>query len=378
MGFIKSTYNFIGFLVTVLIGFFLVAATFACYVSPNSLPIASLITLGYPIILGINMLVLLFWVIQRNKIAFVPLFFMIVTYGAIAIYFPINFGAKSAKGSDNNLSVLTYNTHSFNQLSPHTPKNPNGAIECIKGFDADIVLIQEFAVKGMYYNHKINREKFLYPEEVDSAFLKIYPYCDKNLHSNRYSYTGLALYSKYPITNVVNLFPDKEVNGAMVYTLHVNGRDITIINVHLESNKLSSDDRDLFYTITSNIDKSNLFYKDAKDRLLDKFMEAAKKRADQSKIISDYIATLHTDNLIVCGDFNDTPNSYSYNTIRGHLQDAYCDTGFGIGITYNQDRFYFRIDHILYGAALSPTYSKIDKNMSSDHYPLYAEFAWVK
>ena len=40
-------------------------------------------------------------------------------------------------------------------------------------------------------------------------------------------------------------------------------------------------------------------------------------------------------NFIVTGDFNDVPNTYTYFTIRGKLQDAFLKQGFGIGRTYS-------------------------------------------
>ena len=51
--------------------------------------------------------------------------------------------------------------------------------------------------------------------------------------------------------------------------------------------------------------------------------------------------------IIVCGDFKDTPISYTHRVISKGLVDAFENSGSGLGISYNQNRFYFRIDHIL-------------------------------
>ena len=55
------------------------------------------------------------------------------------------------------------------------------------------------------------------------------------------------------------------------------------------------------------------------------------------------------------------------------LHDAYADAAFGPTITYHENRFYFRIDQILYRG---PEILSIDRGncKSSDHYPMIATF----
>ena len=55
----------------------------------------------------------------------------------------------------------------------------------------------------------------------------------------------------------------------------------------------------------------------------------------------------------LCGDFNDTPASYAYETIRGDLRDAFIESGSGLGQTYIGDFPSFRIDHIFYDPSLT-------------------------
>jgi endonuclease/exonuclease/phosphatase family metal-dependent hydrolase len=50
---------------------------------------------------------------------------------------------------------------------------------------------------------------------------------------------------------------------------------------------------------------------------------------------------------IICGDFNDVPNSYTYFHIRGNLQDAFIAKSFGIGRSYIHISPTLRIDYIL-------------------------------
>ncbi|MDE5650801.1 MAG: hypothetical protein K2I35_07320, partial [Duncaniella sp.] len=66
---------------------------------------------------------------------------------------------------------------------------------------------------------------------------------------------------------------------------------------------------------------------------------------------------------------------YAIRTIMGDdLRDAYAECAFGPAITYHGNRFYFRIDHILYDGNIEAVKLQLDKVPSSDHYPLFATF----
>jgi len=76
--------------------------------------------------------------------------------------------------------------------------------------------------------------------------------------------------------------------------------------------------------------------------------------------------------VIVCGDFNDSPLSYAHRVIGKELDDAFVQSGNGFGISYNQNHFYFRIDHILLSKNLESYQCTVDKTIkSSDHYPIW-------
>lgn len=99
------------------------------------------------------------------------------------------------------------------------------------------------------------------------------------------------------------------------------------------------------------------------------------ERAKQARLIRQ-IADGITGAVVICGDFNDTPQSYAYRKIRDDFSDAYVSTGFGPGITYNEQGFWFRIDHILYNNVLRAVDSRIVRQKHSDHYPLRATLQW--
>jgi endonuclease/exonuclease/phosphatase (EEP) superfamily protein YafD len=110
--------------------------------------------------------------------------------------------------------------------------------------------------------------------------------------------------------------------------------------------------------------------------LLEKLGSAAAKRAPEAEAVHRYIEQHSQYPTIVCGDFNDTPISYSRRTIAQGLTDCFQASGRGIGMSYNQKGFFFRIDHILCSEHFQPFNCYIDDEMdASDHYPI---ICWLK
>jgi endonuclease/exonuclease/phosphatase family metal-dependent hydrolase len=97
------------------------------------------------------------------------------------------------------------------------------------------------------------------------------------------------------------------------------------------------------------------------------------KRAQQAEELKTNISKSPYP-VIVAGDFNDTPVSYSYTTIRKGLKDSFVNSGYGAGFTYKGKYPANRIDYILYDNALENRYFEIIKVKYSDHYPVAAYF----
>ena len=80
--------------------------------------------------------------------------------------------------------------------------------------------------------------------------------------------------------------------------------------------------------------------------------------------------------MIVCGDFNDTPLSYTHRVISNGLIDCFVETGNGPGVSYNRSKMYVRIDNILCTPDFKPYACKVDDSIkNSDHYPI---MCWLK
>ena len=98
------------------------------------------------------------------------------------------------------------------------------------------------------------------------------------------------------------------------------------------------------------------------------------QRAHQAQVVKAQI-DLSPYPVIVTGDFNDTPVSYSYRKIRKGLNDSFVTSGYGAGFTYRGNYPPNRIDYILYDNALESRQFDIIKAKYSDHYPVVA---WLR
>ncbi len=285
---------------------------------------------------------------------------IIICWGAVSSYFPIHFKTKEVPADC--IKFLTYNVMQFEFRKPHTKKKPNEIIQYIIDSKADIVCLQE-------YGSNIKGKK---SDDV-SEILKMYPYSRKlNLKSwpDKNQIFGLAIFSKFPIESFEEIPFESEFNGSFMAELNINGKKTTIINNHLESNKLSMEERNEYYSLTKDFDSHKLDILTTK--MANRLTPAFKKRAEQAHIIKEYIAKNKNPYLIVCGDFNDTPISYSRHTIKGNLKDAFAETGTGLGISYNSFRFLFRIDYIFYSKNIKSYNCTVDRKIKkSDHYPVW-------
>jgi endonuclease/exonuclease/phosphatase family metal-dependent hydrolase len=103
-----------------------------------------------------------------------------------------------------------------------------------------------------------------------------------------------------------------------------------------------------------------------------KFKKAFQMRAGQVREISKYIDESPY-NVIVCGDFNDTPVSFAYQYLKGNLTDAFVNSGEGVGRTYIGKLPSFRIDNIFYGDNFESYNFKTYDFRMSDHLPISCE-----
>lgn len=236
----------------------------------------------------------------------------------------------------------------------------NRSLNFLINSGADFICLQEL------YGFHTSEIPPKYASQVDSL-LKIYPYVSTDGREVEFA-------SKYPFTHLdVKLDKNIKYGSCAAYSLEIDGKHLTVVNVHLPSYLLSESERKIITEVSSRDGMKNSI-RELEGSVYTKMKNAFRERAEVSRAIANFAESLKG-NVIVCGDFNDVPGSWAYrNFTKRGFEDAYAQTGFGHLITYNQHLMWFHIDQILYKGDLVPLYVKKEKLTSSDHYPLVAEF----
>ena len=189
------------------------------------------------------------------------------------------------------------------------------------------------------------------------------------------SYNALGIHTRFPIIKRERIEYPSVANGSVAWWLKVDSDTLVVVNNHFESCHLNSEDRAQYRQIIKGEMPRDSIGSESK-MLLVKLAEANAKRSGQVRAVLRYVEEHSQYPVIVCGDFNDNPISYSRHLMAKSLTDCFRETGRGIGLSYNQKAFSLRIDHIFCSKQLQPYNCKVDGEMdASDHNPI---LCWLK
>lgn len=345
------------------------ASAYSPWVSPARITTAALLGLLFPITALILAGITLYWLLRlRWRVLLFLAVVWLIGSPATLRYLPLNFNEKRTDALDEDrtdlLKVMSYNVAAFGGQK-HTRQRPNDILQYIKMTDADIVCLQEAITSDSSWG-------MVSSAELKQFFSTQYPYIHFAL-AQKQAGSALILLSKYPIAKVRHLPLPSSTNGGMGYTLEVRGRKLKLMNLHLESFHLRQKDGRKYIALARQGDAFGL-----KDALNTKLGPVFKRRSKQAEILQRIIDKTDRDNLIICGDFNDTPISYTLRLLSQGLHDTYAESGRGTGYSFASGIFIVRIDHILAGQSFVPEYSLVDHSITaSDHYPIISYLRWA-
>ncbi|MFT6807489.1 MAG: endonuclease/exonuclease/phosphatase family metal-dependent hydrolase [Saprospiraceae bacterium] len=343
----KKVATILGFLIAVALIFSLAAA----HVRPNERDILSLFGLTFPYIYFIAIVLLPFlW--SANKITFIGLT-IIVLWGTPGIFSYVKPVFRERQAADTDINVLTFNAMMgvklvdernlfgedrqalFNELMNRDPK-------------PDIICVQE-----------VNP---IVQEALSEAF--DYPYF------HQLDKRGTVIISRYPIIEkgLVDFGP--KLNSCLWADINVNDQIVRVYSAHFESNRLNQSSYDFLAKEGGYESKEAI--RGIND-LLRKYPKYATARANQAEQVKKHIKASPYP-VILCGDFNDPPMSYTYHTFKEELDDTFMKNGRGWGTTWIGGIPLLRIDYILSSPELNNTSFSCLKSNLSDHYPVKASF----
>ena len=343
----------------------MVVSAYGSFFEPEDSRPLAVFAFAFPICFFIELIAVIAWAACRKwkqaVIFFLP---FLLTAKASYVFFPLNIlpDFSSDKDKENSFTMMTYNTFYFYD-SMDRNLDYCGTVSEIMKQNCDVVAMQE-----MYNFEPQYAQRFT---KAQSDSLKaMYPY--------RSSGHSMGLLSKYPIksTNVITSVSD---DYQMVrYELEIKGKTVALYNVHLQSIGLTNEDKEFYEKTTSKEiihegKQVRSTLSTIKNRLYRKLADAMVARAHQAKVLRKHLDK-EKGNVILCGDFNDISTSYAYRKIKGDMTDAYAKCAFGPTITYHKNRFYFKIDYVMYSGNLKAVKEKRPGRKWSDHYPLVTEF----
>ena len=337
----------------------MLAIGYSDHISPVSYPLLSTMGMIFPAFLLLNLLFVFFWLTFKWRRVWIPIVGYVLAYPALALYMPMHTAQDVPDGT---IKLLSYNVCCYSGVDNF---EENEGFDTIYHYlarqDADIVCLQEDVDTWRRY--------------VFHRYEKIYPYNDTIFFFNQNEANGMGIHSRFPIIRRERIPYESRANGSVAWYLQVGNDTVLVINNHLECTNLTKEDRSRYEQILKGKMSRDTAREESK-LLVQKVGRANAIRAIGAEAVHRYIEEHRQYPMIVCGDFNDNPISYSRHVISKGLTDCFAETGRGLGLSYNRKGFYFRIDHILCSDHFTPYNCQVDDKIdASDHYPI---FCWLK
>jgi endonuclease/exonuclease/phosphatase family metal-dependent hydrolase len=297
----------------------------AGWVHPCKTVFFAFIGLAYPLILLLNVAFVVFWAITRKYWYLLSLVSILIGYRPLTNYFnmvPANLFTNSKQQAD--FTLLSYNVRVFNLYNwNNNIALRDSILHYVKQNGADIACFQE------YYNHTGNTfpvDKPLRKQGLKNAHIHVISTV------GQHQQFGIATYTRFPIVNKGQVNFLNTGNTAIFTDINVNGTIVRVYNCHLESVRFSYDD---YITLDEfkahKTDQRITRFKGIYQRLARAFC----KRGWQAALVNKHCRQSPYP-VIVCGDFNDPPNSYTYTSVAKRLRDAYRENNIGRGTTFNR------------------------------------------
>lgn len=343
-------------LLAIIVAFALLFSAYGGRVDPSIWILPSLATLALPIVALVAVIFMVLLAIFRQwRAAVIIAAAVMLSWPTLRLISPFTLIHPSAEDGKTQLSVLTMNVTEFNWFDADA--GPSKSLRYILDQNADIVMIQEGLVYFAY--DQLESVKPMLKELYEK-----YPYRKKE-------FFDVGILSKYPFTEVKPpvLAQDSLGYFIKVWDVEAPGGDLRVVNMHLSSLRFTQNDSRVIESMNVPSNRKGRI-KSVTKKLDNGFRSHSRQARAIRQVLDD-----SPEDVIVVGDMNDTPGSFTYRTVCGDdLRDAWADTGFGPTYTFHAHHLYVKIDHILYRGNMKVLSCRRDKAGDSDHYPLVAVF----
>lgn len=319
----------------IIAGVFLIACLVP-YLNPSVWWFMGLLGLSVPYLALLLVFSVFFWWIVKPVWSAISILTLLIGWKQLSVLFATNkYETFTEKRDSIHIRIVDWNIRSFVGLSDKADKKriDRATIpETIISQKPDIICLQEFNNSDMQDNLGL--------------FTKKYPYhyfSNDYQRSNQGYKAGSIIFSKYPIVDSGKIRFNGTSGESLIYAdIQTPRKVIRVFTTHLQSFKFKKEDYDDMEKIKNTEDKAL----PASLSIIEKMKLAYTKKGEQADIVRKALDNSPYPSVI-CGDFNDVPNSYTYFHIRKDWQDVFLATSLGIGRTYLALAPTLRIDYIL-------------------------------
>lgn len=386
-------YTFLG--INILVCIWSALCYMASVVSPAKVENIGMLSLSTAFAFFANVFFVFFWLFTRKK--WRSLIAVATLVLCSKIFLPVfgwNFFTSNDVDAHSALKVMDWNVHAFGMYDDNGEGKAQQMLNVIKENAPDILCMEE-------YNVMKSDSMAPYTKQImeENGYKEYRFTADNKFENSKDIYLGTAIFSKFPLKDFV-AFPldvrKHAIENGASYLLQVDvvlaeNRMLRLFALHLYSSGITSNDINYIEELkgrkvngTSVPDYDPDFIEELNRRnikpgdhfkvFMFKLNLAYRKRALEADSVARVVSSSPYP-VLICGDFNDVPASYTYTTIRGKYADAFVAKGKSLGRTFNEIMPTLRIDNIFYDPSLLKAVAyKTPYLFLSDHKPVIALF----
>ena len=334
--------------VQIIVSIFTIAGLYGGDVNPIGNAARALLVYILPILIIANMLLLVYWLIRRRWLfSLIPIVTLACCIPYSGTIFQFGFG-NDKNSQQSGLTIASYNVAMFNRET--------------SGFIAQDILAemrrQNVDVLCMQEYNEISGDK-----KNSDSYKEYFPYMAVGRND-------MVIYSRYPIMNQKTISFEETNNSAMWADIDVKGNEFRVFNVHMQTTGINRTLHQVnkFSKQNQEIDNNRVL-----KAIYGNYMLGMMFRVGQAITVAN---ERHNSKLpvILCGDFNDVPYSYVYNTLLGDLVDGFKECGKGWMYTFRGKKA-VRIDYIFHDKQFKGIDYYKTEITYSDHYPVFMRIA---
>ena len=331
--------------IQVLLSLFTFMGLFGGDVTPVGNTARAMSVYVLPIFIICNIIMMIYWLARRRWLfLLIPVLTVACCIPYIGTIYQLSF-ENPQRNTQPGLKVASYNVAMFGRET--SGFMAQDILAEMRRQKVDILCIQE-------YNESSGDKK------VSESYKDYFPYMQVGRED-------MVIYSRYPIKDYKTILFEETNNSAMWADIEVKGKQFRVFNIHLETTGINRTLHKAGKIMAQNrqVDSNRLI-----KAIYGNYMMGMMFRSGQAITIANE-RHLSDKPVILCGDFNDVPYSYVYNTVKGDMVDGFKECGAGWMYTYRSKNKPVRIDYIFHDESIKGiSYYKTELTYS-DHYPVY-------